>query len=117
MKAITTVTVIGEVIDVKSHTAQNTGNQYMLLRVTDGEEQNGKLEFFCGSEFIQKKLASVTPGAIVCVKARAKVRVNSGTNGGEFHNVNLIGEDVELVLGGQSGATVSQPNSPSNEPF
>lgn len=116
MKAISTVTIIGEVIDVKSGTAQNTGNQYMILRVSDGEEQNGKFEFFCGSEYIQKKLADVTPGVIVCVKARAKVRVNLGTNGGEFHNVNLIAEDVELVIGGNQ-QTATHQSAPNDDPF
>ncbi len=100
-KAISSFTVIGTVTNAPSfHTAKGSGNPYAILRVLNDEQTGGKFEFFCGTEWIQKKLADVREGMVVCVKGRLGVNVNSNSQGGEFHNVNLTAEDVVVVSGG-----------------
>lgn len=114
-KAISTFTVIGRVAkNPTSHTARGSGNQYMILHVLNDEENGGRFEFYCGTEWVQKKVVNVHEGDIICVKGRLGVNVNSGTNGGEFHNVNLTAEDVQPI----DGSAVPQAEYTSDgDPF
>jgi len=110
-KAISTFTVVGKVThEPTQHTSRGTDKPYMILKILDDEQKGGRYEFYCGTEWVWKKLADIHPNTIVCVKGRMGVNVNSGQNGGEFHNVNLTAEDVQVL--GDVAATAQLVEEP-----
>ncbi len=117
-KAITSFIVTGKVAaQPTQHTSRGTDKPYMILKILNDPQDGGKFEFYCGTDWIMKKVAEIQEGDVVCVKGRMGVRVNAGQSGGEFHNVSLTAEDVE-VLGFFGKPQEQTPPPPdSDEPF